>query len=113
MTKWRQAHGGSASGAREHSSRGPNSENQPELDLALHTGLRRSEMYGLDWRYVDLGRRFLQIRRGKNGDPRYVRLNVVAIKALGVLQKAGESAPVIKSRAGEALLARAIGSRKR
>ena len=28
----------------------------PELDLALHTGLRLSEMYGLDWQDVDLAR---------------------------------------------------------
>jgi len=36
-----------------------------ELDLALHTGLRRGEMYGLDWQDVDLGRRFIRVQRGK------------------------------------------------
>ena len=30
----------------------------PELDLALHTGLRRGEMYGLDWQDVNLAQRF-------------------------------------------------------
>ena len=37
----------------------------PELDLALHTGLRLSEMYGLDWQDVDLARCLILIRRGK------------------------------------------------
>jgi integrase len=60
-------------------------------------------MYGLDWEDVDLARRFLRVRRGKNGDPRYVRLNTVALKALTELQKAGDSGPVIRSRVGEAL----------
>jgi integrase len=50
----------------------------PELDLALHTGLRLSEMFGLDWQDVDLARCLVLIRRGKNGDSRYARLNSVA-----------------------------------
>ena len=45
----------------------------------------------------------MRVRRGKNGDPRYVRLNAVALKALTELQKAGDSGPVIRSRAGEGL----------
>jgi hypothetical protein len=28
-------------------------------------------MYGLDWEEVDLGRRFLRVKRGKNGESRY------------------------------------------
>lgn len=76
----------------------------PELDLALHTGLRRSEMYGLDWQDVDLARRFLRVRRGKNGEGRYVRLNSIALAALGQLQKLGDgTGPVCRGRGGDAL----------
>jgi site-specific recombinase XerD len=62
----------------------------PELDLALHTGLRLSEMYGLDWQDVDLARSLILIRRGKNGESRYARLNSVALKALAELRKRGD-----------------------
>ena len=60
--------------------------------------------WNLDWQDVDLGRRYLLVRRGKNGEQRHVRLNSIALKALTDLQKVGGSGPVIKSRAGEALL---------
>jgi site-specific recombinase XerD len=75
-----------------------------ELDVALHTGLRRSEMYGLDWQDVDLARRFVRVRRGKNGECRYARLNAVALKALTKLQNGShEAGPVFRSRSGDAL----------
>jgi site-specific recombinase XerD len=76
----------------------------PELDLALHTGLRLSEMYGLDWQDVDLARCLILIRRGKNGDSRYARLNSVALKALDELRKRGDgTGAVIRNLEGEPL----------
>ncbi len=76
----------------------------PEFDLALHTGLRLSEMYGLDWRDVDLARRLLLVRQGKNGEARYARLNSVALKALDDLRKRSDgTGPVIRNLAGEPL----------
>ena len=76
----------------------------PEFDLALHTGLRLSEMYGLDWRDVDLARRLLIVRRGKNGEARYARLNSVALKALDELRKRGDgTGRVIRNLEGEPL----------
>jgi len=76
----------------------------PEFDLALHTGLRLSEMYGLDWQDVDLARRLILIRRGKNGESRYARLNSIALKALAELRKRGDrTGPVIRNLAGEPL----------
>jgi integrase len=76
----------------------------PEFDLALHTGLRLSEMYGLDWQDVDLARRLLLVRRGKNGEARHARLNSVALKALDDLRKRGDgTGPVIRNLAGEPL----------
>ncbi len=76
----------------------------PELDLALHTGLRLSEMYGLDWQDVDLARCLILIRRGKNGESRYARLNSVALKALTELRKRGDgTGAVIRNPEGEPL----------
>jgi len=76
----------------------------PEFDLALHTGLRLSEMYGLNWQDVDLARRLLAVRRGKNGEARYARLNSVALKALDELRKRSEGpGRVIRNLEGEPL----------
>jgi site-specific recombinase XerD len=76
----------------------------PELDLALHTGLRLSEMYGLDWQDVDLARCLILIRRGKNGESRYARLNSIALKALTELRKRGDgTGAVIRNLEGEPL----------
>ena len=76
----------------------------PELDLALHTGLRLSEMYGLDWQDVDLARCLILIRRGKNGESRYARLNSVALKALDELRMRGDGiGAVIRNHEGEPL----------
>jgi len=46
----------------------------PELDLALNTGLRLGELYGLEWENVNLARRVLTIPRPKNGEMRHVPL---------------------------------------
>jgi integrase len=62
-------------------------EHAPELDLALHTGMRLGEMYGLTWEIVNLPQRLLTIPRSKNGERRYVRLNSVAIAALSGLPR--------------------------
>ncbi|BEN27601.1 integrase [Serratia marcescens] len=39
------------------------------LDMALFTGLRRSEVFGLEWERVNLGGRYFWIDTTKNGDP--------------------------------------------
>ncbi len=89
-------------------------EHMPELDLALHTGLRLSEMYGLDWQDVDLSRCLILIRRGKNGESRYARLNSIALKALSELRKRGDGTGRghSQSRRRAARLDHATGSRK-
>ncbi|HKN74219.1 MAG TPA: site-specific integrase [Candidatus Acidoferrum sp.] len=58
-----------------------------EFDLALNTGLRLSEQYGLLWEDVSIPLRFLTIRRSKNGTMRHVPLNQAAVKALETLRK--------------------------
>ncbi len=62
----------------------------PELDLALNTGLRLSEMYGLVWENVNLDRRVLTVPRSKNGEMRHVPVNVTALAALLQLRERGD-----------------------
>ena len=60
--------------------------------LALNTGLRRGELFGLSWNAVDLERRRLQVTAAtaKSGRTRYVPLND---EAAGVLEKLGAKIP--------------------
>lgn len=39
---------------------------ESEFDLALHTGMRRGEQYGLRWQEVDLKRGIITIPRSKH-----------------------------------------------
>lgn len=57
------------------------SGHMPELDIALHTGMRPSEQYGLTWDRVDLVRRQITIPKSKNGNTRHIPLNSVAFAA--------------------------------
>lgn len=79
-------------------------EHMAELDLALNTGLRLSELYGLDWENVNLARRVLTIPRPKNGEMRHVPLNGPALAALAELQVRSDGVgPVIRNAEGGAL----------
>jgi site-specific recombinase XerD len=62
-------------------------ERLPEFVLALNTGLRLSEQYGLLWGNVSLPLRILTIPRSKNGAMRHVPLNQAAVKALETLRE--------------------------
>ena len=59
----------------------------PELEIALHTGMRRGEQYGLTWDCANFEQRVLTIARSKHGEKRHVFLNDTAISALQVLSK--------------------------
>ncbi|HTZ73063.1 MAG TPA: site-specific integrase [Candidatus Aquilonibacter sp.] len=62
-------------------------EHLPEFDLALHTGMRLSEQYGLTWSDVSFARRVLTIQRSKNGSARHVPLNQTAVRALETMRE--------------------------
>jgi site-specific recombinase XerD len=59
----------------------------PEFALALNTGMRLSEQYGLLWENVSLPLRMLTIPRSKNGSMRHVPLNQAAARALELLRE--------------------------
>ncbi|MBI4393354.1 MAG: site-specific integrase [Euryarchaeota archaeon] len=61
-------------------------EKEPEFDLALYTGMRAGEQYGLQWRDVNLDLGLITIPRSKHGEKRFVRLNAAARLALARLR---------------------------
>jgi integrase len=59
----------------------------PELEIAINTGLRRSEQYRLTWDCVDCERQLLTVPQSKNGETRHVPLNSTALTAFLVLKR--------------------------
>lgn len=70
-------------------------EHLPEFVLALNTGLRLSEQYGLLWENVSLPLRMLTIARSKNGTMRHVPLNQAAAQALEELRERPNSSEFV------------------
>lgn len=89
-------------------------EHIEELEIALNTGMRRSEQYQrIDWTSVDLTRKDLYISNSKNGQGRHIPLNTEARGAFERLRKTcvGEGpipiaahGPIFVGRGGEKLL---------
>ncbi|MES2390141.1 MAG: site-specific integrase, partial [Acidobacteriota bacterium] len=59
---------------------------QQQLDVALHTGMRKSEQFGLTWDDVDLKQGLIHLDITKNGSSRVVRLNSTALAAMKSLK---------------------------
>ena len=62
-------------------------ENSPQwlrdlIVFALHTGLRQDELLSLQWSRVDLFRKTIIIQESKNGKPRTIPLNRIALDIL-------------------------------
>ncbi len=65
-------------------------EHMSDLDIALNTGMRKSEQYGLNWSDVDLEARRVTLRETKNGSVRHLPLNTVALEAFKtILRRSG------------------------
>ncbi len=58
-----------------------------QLDIALHTGMRKSEQFTATWDQVDLERGFIYLSMTKNGSDRYVTLNGTALRVLKGLKE--------------------------
>ena len=48
---------------------------RPIIIMALHTGMRRGEIFGLRWESVDFERGVIRIEESKNGEGRYVPIS--------------------------------------
>jgi site-specific recombinase XerD len=59
----------------------------PAFDLSVYTGMRSGEQFSLQWPQIDWQRRVLTLPRTKNGNPRHVPLNTIAMEALRMLKK--------------------------
>ncbi|WP_211169034.1 tyrosine-type recombinase/integrase [Aromatoleum toluvorans] len=57
------------------------------VTLAAETAMRRSEILGLEWRYVDLRKRLVTLPLTKNGDSRTVPLTRKAVEVLSTLPR--------------------------
>jgi integrase len=53
----------------------------PEFDVALNTGMRKSEQYSLEWLEVSLTRKRIRLSKTKNGSNREIPLNKTCVKA--------------------------------
>jgi integrase len=65
---------------------------RPIIALAVATAMRRSEILGLRWLDIDHNGARLFIRKTKNGDPRIVYLNRLAMLAITSLQRGAPTA---------------------
>lgn len=81
-------------------------QHMPELDIALNTGMRRSEQYSrIDWSCIDFLRRDLFVPKSKNGASRHIALNAEALAAFQGLfaRRRGEDPIFVSERGGERL----------
>jgi integrase len=63
------------------------SEHLPELEIALMTGMRQGEQFGLTWNRVDLDNANVRLKKTKRGKPRFVRLNSRALVVMRALRE--------------------------
>jgi integrase len=54
---------------------------KPLIILAVHTGMRRGEIFDLKWEHIDLKNRLIEILDTKNGDQRVVPINKTLLQA--------------------------------
>ena len=61
-----------------------------EFITSVHTGMRLSEQYTVEWSQVSLDRRTIELTKTKNGSRRTVRLNADAIDAIKSMRRPGQ-----------------------
>jgi integrase len=61
------------------------STHMPEFDVALNTGMRKSEQFTLEWTQVSLSRKRVRLERTKNGSDREIPLNKTCLKVFEAL----------------------------
>jgi integrase len=81
-------------------------QHMDELDVALNTGMRRSEQYTrIDWSCVDLERKNLTIPKSKIGQSRHIPLNAAACAAFTrLLKRSIGEGPILIAKGSQRLL---------
>lgn len=60
------------------------------ITIALHTGMRRGEIFNLKWFDVDFNRGLIQVRESKSGKKRFIPINATVKKLLNNLKRKNE-----------------------
>ncbi len=60
-------------------------KHMPEFDVALNTGMRKSEQFSLEWSQVSLSRKRIKLERTKNGSDREIPLNKTCLNVFEAL----------------------------
>ncbi|MHB2015330.1 MAG: tyrosine-type recombinase/integrase [Candidatus Xenobia bacterium] len=63
-----------------------------DVQIARHTGLRRSEQLELRWERIDLVRRVIRVPKSKHGEARYIEINDVVLDILQTMPSRLKSA---------------------
>jgi integrase len=83
------------------------------IELAVHTGLRRGNLLGLRWEWVDWLNRVIRVPRTKNGKPHALPLNAAAHTSLQRLWSARGDGPYVFAHAEGANAGRAVKDLKK
>jgi integrase len=65
-------------------------EHLAEYIVSVHTGMRLSEQYTIQWSQVHLDRRTIELTKTKNGHARTVHLNADAVAAIESVRRPGQ-----------------------
>lgn len=76
-------------------------ENWPVVAVAVHTGLRQTEEFGLRWENVDFQTGIITVPRSKHGEKRHVPMNDTAREILCLLPSWMKGDYVFPSATGE------------
>jgi len=80
-----------------------------EFEVAVHTGMRRSEQFTLDWSEVDMDAKRIHLLKTKNGSDRVIPLNSVALAALKRQREvSGDAKRVFITAGGKPFIRKAI-----
>lgn len=73
------------------------------FEISIHTGMRLTEQFSLQWRQVDFTNKMVTLSKTKNGKTRHIPLNAVAVAAFERLKADGQgkASPVFPNAAGE------------
>jgi integrase len=66
---------------------GPRAHLRPIVLLAIYTGMRKGEIFNLQWSDIDFQRGFLRVAKSKNGRDRWIPMNRLVSDALDELRE--------------------------